>query len=554
MQSKQLIERRKFLAGLGALTVGGLFLGYKLFKKYPPKVNAENIRAQMVAAQLTPKTAPASNARIGINFSGIAYWGSEFPFADLMHQSGEWVIEPAFGSSETCPPLMLDENGWVKKLARGCHVTKTLCVGGEVNYPSGTYVILYEGEGEIELLPTIGQIRKAGKGRLEVDVDSQQGMFTINIVEINPNNHLRNIRVIAPGLESSYQQNSWHPTFLKRWAGVACIRVMDMMATNHSTQKDWQDRPQPTDSSYAEKGVPVELLIDLANRLETDIWFCMPHLATNDYIEQFATIVKNSLKPHLRAWVELSNEVWNSAFNQHEYTVKQSQALPYSQHSWEDDFFYHAKRSVEIFKIWEAAFNGHDRLVRVMASNASNAWLSFHLLKAPEALAHIDVLAIAPYIAMNVPINAEGGKLAADKVAKWSLEQVFKYIDTVALPETNRWINESKLVADAYGVKLVAYEGGQHLVGVSGAQKNDKLTILLKQANQDTRMGEVYAKYLKHWQAAGGDLICHYNSTEKWSRHGSWGLLQHYDDKAANSPKFKAVMEWAKSRGQKLSE
>jgi len=554
MQYKQLIERRKFLAGLGALTVGGLLLGYKLFKKYPPKVNDENIRAQMAAAQLTPKTTPVSNARMGINFSGIAYWGSAFPFADLMRQSGEWEIKPAFGGSGSCPQLMLDENGWVKKLEKGCHVTKTLCAGGEVDYSSGTYVILYEGEGEIELLPPIGIIRKTGQGRLEVDVDSQKGMFAINIISINPEDHLRNIRVIAPGLESSYQHNPWHPTFLNRWAGVACIRVMDMMATNHSKQMDWQDRPKPDDVSYAEKGVPVELLIDLANRLDTDIWFCMPHLATNDYVEQFARVVKDNLNPHLHAWVELSNEVWNPSFQQHEFAVKQGQALKMSRNGWNGAFLYHAKRSVEVFTIWETIFDGHERLVRVIATQAANAWLSLQLLKAPEVLAHTDLLAIAPYIFMNVPIHAAGGELSADKVANWNLDQVFAYINTVALPEANRLIDESKQVADAFGVKLVAYEAGQHLVGVAGAEKNDKLTNLLKQANQDARMGEVYAKHLKYWQAAGGDLICLYNSTEKWSRHGSWGLLQHYDDKAADSPKFKAVMDWAKSRGQTVSD
>lgn len=555
MQYKRLTGRRKFLVGLSTLAAGGLFLGYKAFSKFPAKADSDSLSTQITDAHLTPKPLPISNARMGINFSGIAYWASELPFADLMHQAGEWVSQPPdFGSWGTGPTLDLDENGWVKKLEKGCHVTKILCAGGEVNYPSGTYVMLYEGEGEIELQTPIGLIRKAGQGRLEIDVNSKKGMFAINIVAINPENHLRNIRMIAPGLESHYQTNPWHPAFLKRWAGVACIRVMDMMATNHSTQKDWQNRPKPEDVSYAVKGVPVELLVDLANRLDTDIWFCMPHLATNDYVEQFAKVVKNSLKPHLHAWVEHSNEVWNGGFDQHHYATKQGQALRLSNQAWEGGFLYHAKRSVEIFKIWEVVFGERRRLVNVMAAQAANAWLSFQLLKTPDALSYTDVLAIAPYVSMNVPIEAEVGGLSASKVAAWSLDQVFGYINTVALPEANRWIDENKQVADAYGVKLVAYEAGQHLVGIAGAENNDKLTNLLMRANQDKRMGEVYAQHLKYWQAAGGDLMCLFNSADKWSRHGSWGLLQHYDDNAANSPKFKAVMEWAKSRGQKVSE
>lgn len=554
MQNQRLTGRRNFLAGLGTLVVGSLFFGYKAFSKNPANADAENLSAEIAAAHLTPKPLPPSSARMGINFSGIAYWASELPFADLMHQAGEWVSQPRSGNWGTGPKLMLDKDGWVTKLEKGCYVTKILCAGGEVNYPSGTYVMLYEGEGKIELLAPIGLIRKTGEGRLEIDVDSKKGMFAINIIAINPQNHLRNIRVIAPGLESHYQTNPWHPAFLKRWAGVACVRVMDMMATNHSTQMDWQNRPKPKDISYAEKGVPVELLVDLANRLDTDVWFCIPHLATDDYVEQFATIVKNSLKPNLHAWVELSNEVWNGGFDQHVSATEQGQALKLSQNVWEGAFLYHAKRSVEIFKIWETIFAGQERLVSVIASQASNAWLSFQLLKAPEVLAHADVLAIAPYIAMNVPIHAEGGVLSADKVARWNLDQVFAYINTVALPDAKRWIDENKQIADAYGVKLVAYEAGQHLVGVAGAEKNDKLTNLLMQANQDARMGEVYTQYLKHWQTAGGDLMCLFNSTEKWSSHGSWGMLQNYDDNAADSPKFKAAIDWAKSIGQQVSE
>ena len=154
---------------------------------------------------------------------------------------------------------------------------------------------------------------------------------------------------------------------------------------------------------------------------------------------------------------------------------------------------------------------------------------------------------------MNVPITADDGVLFAAKVAKWNLDQVFEYINTVALPDANRWIDENKQVADAYGFKLVAYEAGQHLVGVSGAEKNDNLSRLLINANQDVRMGEVYANHLKHWQTAGGDVICMFNSTQGWSPYGSWGLLQNYNDSASESPKFKSVMDWAKSRGQKVS-
>ncbi len=535
--------RRKFLAGLSAIAAGSVVFGYKALNINAKENNQLDIKVENI---------PEAHARMGINLSGVAYWASELPFANFMHQSGEWVSQPPnFGDWGTGPKLDLDENGWVKKLEKGCAATKILCSGDKVQYPSGVYTILYDGEGDIELLFSVGTLRKVSEGHIEAEVDARKGMLAINITTTNPQNYMRNIRVIAPGLEASYEKNPWRPDFLKRWQGVACIRVMDMMATNHSKQSKWVDRPKPSDISYAVKGVPAELLVDLANRLQTDIWFCMPHLAADEYIQQFAMLVKNNLKPSLRAWIEYSNEVWNGAFDQYHYAEEQGTKLGLNRDRWQAAFLFNAKRSVEMFKIWESVFNDHHRIVRVIASQAANEWHADQLLKAPEVAEHVDVLAVAPYVSLNVPLQTDGD-IDAETVAKWSLDKLFAYINTVCLPQAKTWMQKNKKVADIHGVKMVAYEAGQHLVGVAGAENNDKLTHLFLQANQDKRMGEVYVQYLDAWQSIGGDLICLFNSTEKWSRHGSWGLLQDYNESAASSPKFKAVMGWAKAQGQQV--
>jgi hypothetical protein len=39
---------------------------------------------------------------------------------------------------------------------------------------------------------------------------------------------------------------------------------------------------------------------------------------------------------------------------------------------------------------------------------------------------------------------------------------------------------------------------------------------------------------------------------EKWTKFGSWGILQYYDDDPAQSPKFMAVMRWARGHGQNV--
>jgi len=60
-------------------------------------------------------------------------------------------------------------------------------------------------------------------------------------------------------------------------------------------------------------------------------------------------------------------------------------------------------------------------------------------------------------------------------------------------------------VADQYGLKLVAYEVGQHLAGIAGAENNKKLTKLFIQANTDARMGDMYTQSLITWTQLDGD-------------------------------------------------
>ena len=509
--------------------------------------------------QVNKKVSPTANAKLGINLAGIVDWSTEFPFVDLFKQSRAWFVE---GKEPASLGLEIDADGWVSQLPLGMVASTIISSLDNGHFPGGDYVILYEGEGEIKVpnypYQSVELNQLASTGRLLVNVNGQKGAFRLDIIKTNPQNYIKNIRVIPKQLEATYQQNPWNPAFLSRWQGVACIRLMDFMVTNNSPQMNWHDRPQPKDASYVPKGVPLELMIDLANRLNTEPWFCMPHQANDDYIKQFASIVKANLKPSLRGWVEYSNEVWNGGFQQNAYAVKQGLLLKLAPQAWEAACKYTAYRSVQVFNGWQQVFGpdfGLDKgdkqthFVRVLAAQAAYSGVAEQILSFEQAASQADVLAIAPYLHFSIPPNAEDGM--TDKVvANWSLDKLFNHLSKVIVPMSVQWIQSNKKVADQYGLKLVAYEAGQHLVGVAGAENNGQLTQLFLKANADARMGELYTQYLNAWANNGGDLHCHYNSVGTWSKWGSWGLLQYYNDKP--TPKFKAVIDWANAHGQKM--
>jgi hypothetical protein len=322
------------------------------------------------------------------------------------------------------------------------------------------------------------------------------------------------------------------------------MRFMDWMDINGSQQREWADRPKIDDATWSDKGIPVEVMIDLCNRLKINPWFCMPHGASDDYVRRFAELVKSRLDPSLKVHLEYSNEVWNGSFLQHAYAEEQGRKLGLGTagRPWEGAALFYARRAQEIFRIWEEAFGGKDRLVRIIAWQAAGGayWTDQMLLSQQNTAKNCDALAIAPYLTF-LP-GPSDKNLNSDEVANWTTTHILDYVETNSLPESIGWIKTQEVVADKYGLKLLCYEAGQHLVGVGGGENNEQLTRLLTGANQDPRMGAIYTKYLNAWRDSGGALMCLFSSVSTSSKWGSWGLLEGADENS--SPKFDAVLKW----------
>jgi len=499
-----------------------------------------------------PRKPPAARPRLGMNLNGPADWNTELPFVDVFRMARPWISQRKGQPWGKGPPLELDGHGWVKRLGPDCWAETPMCTIEGGHYPSGKYTVLYDGQGKLDFWGAAAVLSRQ-PGRMAIDVDSSKGGFFLRLVETDPNDYVRNIRVVMPGFEKTYRENPFHPVFLRRWQGVACFRFMDWMKTNGSQIATWDDRPKPEDATFSARGVAPEVMIDLCNRQKADAWFCMPHLADDGYVRHFARLVKEKLDPGLVVYVEYSNEVWNSQFPQTRYSWQKAKELGLGpkERPWEGGGMVYAKRSLEIFKIWEEVFGSRERLVRVLAWQSGNTWwMERIILPYQDAYKHTDALAIAPYMGMNVPREARKKGLSAAEVSKWTVDQALDHLEKECLPRSIRAIRATKETADKHGLTLVAYEGGQHMVGVGGGENNDALTKLLQAANAHPRMGKIYREYFDAWTDAGGDLFCYFSSVGRWSKWGSWGIMQHYDDQEARSPKFMATMGWARKCGQ----
>ncbi len=499
------------------------------------------------------KSAPPTGrvADFGINLDGPVDYGTEFPFVDLMKTSREWISQRE-GTWDSKEPLDVDGNGYVKSLLPGQWAVTLMATEAGKIVPPGRYTFFYEGEGEVVWDGLARFVENAGPGRDIIEVTQSDAPYIkMTIKGVNPANPLRNLHLVRPGHEDTFKEKPFSPEFLALWSKAGTFRFMDWMRTNNALgNESWADRTRPEDVRYNRKsGVPIEVMVELCNHTGANGWFCIPHLADDDYIRKIAAMIHERLDPSLVATFEFSNEVWNPMFSQSKWADQQGMAQGLGTKPWEAGWAHYSKDCRRMADIVDEVYaSDPQRRRRVVSSQAANPHIIKQILKDNDLPKHCDAISIAPYITFNVPAQSKDGRLAAGEVAGWSMDQLFEHLRGLCLPESTGRIDAHAEVARSHGLDLVAYEGGQHLSALGEAMNNKQLVELLNNANRDPRMGDLYTDYINHWTQAGGKLHNFFTSVGRYSRYGAWGHLEAYNQDPAAAPKYLAMLKWADSR------
>ena len=398
-----------------------------------------------------------------------------------------------------------------------------------------------------------------------------------NAIIFNPDylQHLRNFRVIRM-MNFMEASPSYHCQQLKKDEYQHCL--------NESIS--WENRAKMNDAVWGgssrtafalHKGVPVEVLIALANQLNRDPWFTIPHYADDDYVSRFADYTQQHLNKHLRPHIEYSNETWNPGFQSH-YYVKQkgidagldSVPTEYSFRtvrtaSYFASLRYYVQRSLEIFEIWNTEFaDENDRLVKIISGQQGDTILSEEMLKYNNASDKVDALAIAPYFFGCIDRSTTHCTVSSHVLSTVeSVDDIFDIIDhgnlriggdPSALEGTLLKIEKQAKIAQEYGVQLMTYEGGQHLtimgsMGKLDQKRKNELRGLFRDANRDPRMKERYLTLLKQWKAQHKEhdnvsLFTLYTMAQSYYDYGSWGMKEWLTQERGQAPKFDALMEF----------
>lgn len=474
------------------------------------------------------------NHKVGINLSSVDDWMREWQFVDVFKISRPWLHQQK-GKSFGFGKRQKMKNGYPVKIDPDCKIESVIYNKGGA--PTGKYTCLYEGEGKMRFFRDANEIKRE-PGKIIFNVPESKGGIWLEITDVNPEDPIRDIRVIMPGFEDNYKKQIFHPKFLKRWENSDVIRFMDWQRTNNSKLSKWKNRAKPSHPRYTTwRGVPLEHMIEFCNRVEASPWFCIPAKADNEFVANFAKMVKKKLNPELKVYVEYSNEIWNSVFKQAKYCGKKALDEKLSDDPYQARLFYQSKRSLEIFQIFEKTFEGNGQLIRVLSAQFANPWTASQVLEYNDAYKNTDAIAVAPYFG-----HAFGNPEKIEKTLKKTPKQILDECKTI-IDSNRQKMDKYAQLAKSHGLELIAYEGGQHLVGYRGAENNKELTELLIKCNRHPEMEELYLYYFKNWQEAGGGLFCFFSSMDKPSKWGSWGLLENEQQKYDKVPKFKAFQK-----------
>lgn len=557
--------------------------------------------AVLLCTLLTSQTVNAQysdNPKLGINVGDLGKLTSSIPFTDIFKMSRGWFTSCEFNwqTGQPIDPdctrktslntreqklLHLDGNGWVRSLPKPqdapvfTSVTSTWRLSE--HFPTGQYVVLYDGEGSMKIT---GDLRMGYQqpGHIEFDLLSPKRNLRLQITRTDPNNngeYIRNIRIVPKQHEQDHQRRILNPDYLARIRPMHALRFMPWTNPRSNEAVEWSQRTPVGAAHYTgDNGLPAERMVDIANAADATPWLSIPYKASDNYMRQYARMVKNRLRKNQHVYIEYSNEVWNTIFPAATYAARKADKLwkfPYKDvkggkrrvllaANW------YAKRSVEMCQIWKQEFGGEKHRVKcVVGSLNSVPWVGKEILECPlwkEANGcgrHIDAYGIGPYFGDYI-----ARKENRDTVKSWTRDadggksRLFKEIfeggmikngpKGGSMTRLRDQIYANKKLADQYQIPLIAYEAGQHLIRYDPPHdvKDPAVLNLFMSIQKDPRMRDAYQRYLETWQAGGGGLMLHFYGIGQPEPKNFFGMLDHLHQ--PSTPKYLALMDYLGSK------
>ena len=410
--------------------------------------------------------------------------------------------------------------------------------------PSNTLVSLARGKGTLTKVTT-----SAGVNNWTLDVPT--GATELQLKFTGTTGQVKNLAVMQPGTSVG---QVWNPKYvnLLNTLKPATLRFMDIVKVNYSTTANWSERPKATDANYNRAGIPWEDLIDLANQVGSNVWVCVPARATDDYVTQLATLLKQRLNPGLQIYIEYGNEMWGGLYDSGKYNLAQAKAEvaanPSSDLNYDnvnDQFKWQDRRTARrlmqisnIFKnVWTSAGETspiNNRVKAVLGGQAVRPdrydnMLGFINSRYGAPRNFFYGVGAAWYWGLNKyndRVDANGNPVVFTK------EQILEGMSlSIGTYESERRFTRHADKAAQWGLKLTAYE-----LGVDTSGKNN--VTAKAEASRDPRMKGLMERFVRAFQDQAGVEANWYTVGARTyvSTTGTWSVTESLG--SLNTPKI----------------
>lgn len=538
--------------------------------------------AQRAALLRAPATiVETGKAPLGVNLEGLSDWARIQPFVDLMKTSRPWGTVDAPWDEKAA----VDALGWPTGDAALMVNVRTFEPGDErkaYRYMTrGVYRLTFTGRATVSTTSVNVVIRnyryRAATNRSTADVVVGARADQLMLAFRNTRGGVKNVTLRRPGYDAT---ETFTTEFKQALQPFGVLRLMDFLRTNYNPVRHWGQRTTPASATQASaKGGAYEYAIQIANELDKDIWINIPGGASDTYVRSLAQLIKRDLAPGRVVYVEYSNELWNFIFPQSTENMqaavreaiagdrtltngKQCTKEMFDSGNVDDCNQYWAgyhrvgKRAVRISEIFSevmgaAAINNRVRVV--YATQFASPGIAELVLKniatyRGQPSASLYGVATAPYFYLSEQL-AGSASASPDQILnslQSSLRTENEPLFAAGVRENGAFVRKPyrggtntgashKALADFYGLKSLAYEGGPDL------RQNPANARAKIAANKDARMGAMVQSEIAQWFGCGNDLFMHFSLSSSWDQYGYWGLTNNPTD--LDSPKFAAARE-----------
>lgn len=506
--------------------------------------------------------------QFGMNIDYLTYYQTQIPFRDIAHNSNDWVrVNPGLGIyHDTTHPLSLDAYGYPTELTDGWQVYALAITDSSV-LPTGNYRLSWTGSGTVTITGTGTSLVSSGSNERIYNLSgSASGQLRVYITATTQGNHVQNIRLEMPGYSSATSR--FYDDFADELAQFGVLRFLDWCYPNNNTTiSQWSQRNVPASMFWGNiRGVPFEIMVELCNETNSDLWLTIPHLADDTYVENLALLVRygsdgvypytstqsNPVHPplnsNLRVWVEYSNEVWSPGSpGPAQYNYANNVLRPLYGVSTIAEAY--ARRASELWDIFEDVFGSSDNIVKVIGGrNSGGTGWSVEVFL--EVSGKADVLAIAPYIGGEVASGSSIPQYIVNNNYNVPHSELFDALLDNVDTTLRANIAANRVTAELNGAKLVTYEGGPGVVATGSLVNDTQLTAYLTDFHRAAGWVEVYENFL---QMLSDERVHTYTAYEYVRASGNYGYFGHKEYQAQplgdeNTPgsahKMRTLLEW----------